>query len=212
MQPLPELEQLPEIEESLLDIEEAVDIDIPPKVYMTQNLLGCPESWKELFIFPNPIQTLNSRLHAMLNTCLVVTTLALQLYLKDTKAVNILLIYQAYHFSSFSLAGPRLNVQSLFIHYCLQPYITCMDRQKLTAGAPKRFGQILNCGLIFAALVTHYFKFKSSSNICLITLLISESVEWLYDMCFPSLLFYSILQWIPCSADQWFTVFATSPS
>ena len=181
----------------------------PLEIHMAPSLLGWPKTWKDVFAFPNPIQNSTARLHALCNTCLGIGLLVANYY-KQRLLVWMLFTYHSYHFVTYFLSGPRFNEQSWVIHFLLQPLTKpFFDEERLTAGAPKRFGELIHTVLIGIAFLLWTLSYSPTPVILAIVFL--DSLEGIYDMCFTCLGFYYLMQCklLP-SSDAWTWVFQTS--
>jgi len=181
----------------------------PLDIHMAPSLLGWPKTWTEVFAFPNPIQNSTARLHALCNTFLGIGLLVAISY-KQHFLVWGLFTYHSYHFVGYFLSGPRFNVQSWVIHFLLQPLTKpFFDEERLTAGAPKRFGEFIHTVLMGIAFLSWTLRYSPTPVI--LTLVFLHSLEGIYDICFTCLGFYYLMQCklLP-SSDAWTWVFQPS--
>eukprot|EP00808_Paulinella_micropora_P020233 g16528.t1 len=149
--------------------------------------------WRDLFTFPNPINSTESRLHAYCAACLFV----LAVLSEEMGWPPVALAYVVYGYGARALAGPRFDPQAHIVIFVLRPLVE--DRWglldcKFSPGPPKQFAQSL--GFVFSglALICKFFAPTKVFYGFVYTMLLLTSWQATFDLCLGCLVFFLLIK------------------
>lgn len=164
---------------------------------------GPPMTCRNFFSFPNPVNTAESRTHALL-TCVIVPIV---IYLDNEGYPPVLGLYVMYGFMARALAGPRLDLQAYLVLFVLAPLITDNGQRSLAgrwyipvftndlaAGPPRRFAQLCGAMLSLSAIMVRmgYPDMPHISYWIWCALAIISSLACVHRLCLGCFVWYVI--------------------
>ncbi|CAM9142752.1 unnamed protein product [Chrysoparadoxa australica] len=132
---------------------------------------------KEFFTFPDPINEVESRLHAFFSFVVLLGAL-LQHVLTEGATFPYLFIYIFYGHATRMLCGPKLDPQAFFVLFVARPFVVKIGLFKdyFSTGQPKQFAQFV--GAIFS-LCCVIWAFLGWSLVLYITAAMYGGAMWL---------------------------------
>ncbi|MBM31529.1 MAG: hypothetical protein CL764_01595 [Chloroflexi bacterium] len=135
----------------------------------------------DFFSFPNPVNEVSARLVALGVFFICIFSLILMLLDLPNLYPIIILSLLTYGFLARVSSGPKISPLALLVTKIIVPNINI--KEKLVAGPPKRFAQLI--GLIFSglALILFIFSLKEVSMILISILIIFTFLESFLGFC-----------------------------
>ena len=149
---------------------------------------------KEFFTFPDPINSAESRIHALCTATLIIC-----IVLMDRLATNVfpfLYIPFTYGFLARVLAGPRLDPQAILVLFLFRPITKKLGifEDRYVSGIPKRFAQCCCLAMAIAACVLRACEYSIPLIIVWALFFFLAVLAGIFDICVACTMFKTLMK------------------